>query len=55
MEPLANDLGCAPNPEQRMVEIDRNTFEEFQNIAKCTNTNVKTVINTALIQWLRHA
>jgi hypothetical protein len=55
MEPLANDLGCAPNPAQRMVEIDRNTFDEFQAIAKRTHTSVRAAINSALSQWLGRA
>lgn len=52
MEPLARDLGCAPNPAQRMVEIDRDTFEEFQALAKRGHCSVKVAINSALAQWL---
>jgi hypothetical protein len=52
MNPLAEDLGCAPNPAQRMVEIDRDTFEDLQGLARRTHTSVKVVINSALNAWL---
>lgn len=52
MEPLAKDLGCAPNPAQRMVDIERSVFEEFQSIAKRTHCSPQTAINAALAEWL---
>lgn len=52
MVPLAKDLGCAPNPAQRMVEIDRDTFEEFMALAKRGHCSVKVAINSALNSWL---
>lgn len=52
MEDLAKDLGCAPNAAQRLVEIDRDTFEEFQALAKRGHCSVKVAINSALNAWL---
>lgn len=52
MEDLAKDLGCAPNPAQRTVEIDRDTYEQLQGLARRTHTSVKVVVNSALNAWL---
>lgn len=52
MKPLAEELGVAPNPAQRMIEIDRDTFEEFQALAKRGHCSVKVAINSALNAWL---
>lgn len=52
MIPLANELGCAPNAAQRMVEIDRDSYEECQAMAKRQHTSVKVIVNSALHAWL---
>jgi len=51
-EDMAKDLGCAPNPAMRTVEIERSVFEEFQALAKRTHCSVETAINAALAEWL---
>jgi hypothetical protein len=51
MLPLPDELGCAPCAKHRVVEIDRETFEEFQALAKRRYTSVKKEINLALKQW----
>lgn len=55
MKPLAEELGVAPNKDQRMVEIDRSIYEEFMGVAKRRYSTVKAEINGALSQWLGRA
>jgi hypothetical protein len=52
MLPLAKELGVAPCAAQRMVEIDRDSFEQCQALAKRSHTSVKVIINSALHAWL---
>lgn len=55
MLPLAKELGCAPCAKHRLIEIDRDIFEEFQGLAKRTHCSVKVAVNGALSQWLGRA
>lgn len=52
MEDLASEIGVAMEAAPRMVEIDRETFEEFMALAKRGHCSVKVAINSALAQWL---
>ena len=52
MEDLASEIGAAMEAAPRMVEIDRDTFEEFQALAKRGHCSVKVAINSVLNAWL---
>lgn len=43
---------CAPAAAQRLIEIERSTFEELQALAKRTHTSMPVMINSALNAWL---
>jgi len=46
------EKGCAPCAEQRMVEIPRDIYEEFQVLARRAYCKPETAINAALTEWL---
>ena len=54
MFPLAKELGCTPNPAQRLVEIDQDLWDEIFAIEKRRNPvpNMKAVVNSILAAWL---
>lgn len=52
MEDLAKDLGCAPTPAQRTVEINDDNARELMRLAKKESTSLQVLVNEILACWL---